>query len=128
MRHRWTLRTSTPDAWLIAYGPHVVAELIWIRDLAHPTLTMARIEDGLNGLHQGTPPRAWTLGPEALPGRHDICHHSELVAELAWTRTITNPERWLARLLEGLNWRSNARGHQPSTTIPTGRPDLRSVS
>ena len=127
MQHRWTLRTSTPDTWLVFYGPTVVAELIWIRDLAHPTLTMARIEDGLNGLHHGTPPRAWTLGTEALPGRHDICHLGDLVAELAWTRPVRDPDRWLARLCEGLNWRSNARGHVPSTPAPA-RPDLRSVS
>lgn len=118
MKQTWTVRTSTPDAWLIAYGATTVAELIWIRDLTHPTLTMARVQDGLNGLHQDTPPAQWALGPEIITGRHDIYHAGELVAEVAWTRPPADPYRWLHRIIEGLNWRSSAAGHVAATLAP----------
>jgi hypothetical protein len=120
MRHRWTIRTRRPDHWVIAYGGVDVAEMTWIRDLAHPHLTMERIVDGLNGLHRDVPPRGWSLGAEALPGRWDICWHGEPVAEIAWLRTITAPERWLARTLAGLNWQSPRAGHVGSTALPQG--------
>lgn len=129
MRHQWTLTTANPDTWLVWYGGRLVAELTWIRDLSHPHLTMGRIADGLNGLHADSADGDWSTNPTVFPERHDICWRGDLVAELAWTRPVNNPDMWVARVMAGLNWRSAVAGHVGSQIADTTpRPPLRSVS
>lgn len=104
MRRVWSYSMLELGArYRVSYGDIELAEVFWAQSPLQPSLTMARIVDGLNAVAGPQPSRTWSWGPEWSPGRHSLLHNGVEVGEWGWLRRVRNPEMWQARVLDGLN-------------------------
>lgn len=123
---RWELHVAGVDAWNVFHDGQMVALVVWIADLRHPMQTMARIADGLNGVHADVGQRTWSA-ELAVPHRWNLVHNGRVVGEFAWERVPRDEQRWLDRALQGLNWVPESRAFTPAEPLPPTRP-FRSVA
>lgn len=127
MRSTWGFRSLSPDSFALLYDERVVADVWWIRSLRHPTLTMHRIVDGLNGAAGPQPPRTWAFGTEGSLGRWELLHNGATAGEVAFHQRLRDPQSWLQRILDGLN-RVIDRDTPNPEPIPVRRVEERQVA
>jgi hypothetical protein len=103
MRHQFSYTLGNTHTYLLHYGPNLVGEVFWIFDLLHPSNTMARIVEGLNGVAE-TEPRTWELRPTAHDTRRvGIFHNGREEGEIGWLVEPRNPARLHAQIAAALN-------------------------
>jgi hypothetical protein len=121
MGSSWSYTLAGPDAYLLHFGTRPVAQVVWIRDLLHPSNTLARIVDGLN-TPAGDPGRVtWEIRHVSTdPMRGDLLHNGLLFGELAWIVDPTHHDRaeLEQRVTNGLNRPEQTAG----TPVPEPAP------
>lgn len=106
MADRWTYRQTSRTDFALSWDGHDLAVVRWIVPLLHEHRTMVRLIEGLNsGIQQ--PARTWApLWTNPAAGVVFV-HNGRPCGELQWTppsgRPIRNPEKWIVRIIDGLN-------------------------
>ncbi len=126
----WRTERANADTWNVFRFRVRVAEVWWIRALRFPHLTMQRVADGLNGDHgPEQPPRTWSIGTEGSPGQYPLLHNGQTVGEIVWHTVPTDPPKWHARMLAGLNYHAARPAADPNPEpLPADHRHLRAAS
>lgn len=127
MRHTFSYSLASTHTYQLHYGPTVVADVFWIHDLMHPSNTMARIVEGLNGVEPAEP-RTWELRPAAHDTRCvGIFHNGREEGEIGWLIEPRNPDRLIAQMTAALNHPEHVTLTETPIPEPAPPRHLRSV-